>query len=56
MIRSVAHPQTRAWHRAHRPLAPRMDNYVGIMLAAVALIALGYFTQVDWVALGDALC
>ena len=56
MIRSVAHPQTRAWHRAHRERARRAWIIMaGVVLAALALAALGYFTSVDWLALGEAL-
>ena len=43
-------------HRAHKARARRAWIIMtGVIIAAVALVALGYFTQVDWVALGDSL-
>jgi ABC-type nitrate/sulfonate/bicarbonate transport system permease component len=56
MIRSVAHPQTRAWHRAHLKRHRRswliMMSVVGI---ALLLGAYGYFGTVAWPTLINAV-
>lgn len=56
MIRSVAHPQTRAWHRTHAKRYRRawliMAGIVGI---ALFFVASGYFGDVTWPELADAV-
>ncbi len=56
MIRSVSHRETRAWHRAHRRRSRRAWAIMAaVVLLTTLLVALGYFSQVGWLALGDAL-
>lgn len=56
MIRSVAHIQTRAWHRAHVRRHRRVWWIIGIVVAvALVLTAVGYFSAVSWPALIDAV-
>ncbi|MDO8408038.1 MAG: ABC transporter permease subunit [bacterium] len=56
MIRSVAHPTTGHWHRAHRTRARRMWLIMLVVLVgAAALAAFGYFAQVGLVPLASAL-
>lgn len=56
MIRSVVHPQTRAWHRAHA----RGYRHALVLMAVIVGIALllavsGYFGAISWSALADAI-
>jgi NitT/TauT family transport system permease protein len=56
MIRSVAHPQDSAWHRAH--LKRRRRTWIimtGVICAALVLAAFGYFGTVGWTALVEAI-
>jgi len=56
MIRSVAHPQNSAWHRAH--LARHRRTWIiifGVIGSAVLLAILGYFGAVSWTTLGNAV-
>ncbi|MFH1178559.1 MAG: ABC transporter permease subunit [bacterium] len=56
MIRSVAHPQNSAWHRAH--LARHRRAWlimIGIVGAAIFLVLFGYFGTVAWTTLGNAV-
>lgn len=49
MIRSVAHPQTRAWHRAH--LARHRRSWLimtSLIIAVLLFAAFGYFGNVAW--------
>ncbi len=56
MIRSVARPQSQAWHRTHTQRFRRTWLIMGgILAAALLLAASGYFSGVSWVALGDAI-
>ncbi|MBI5405693.1 ABC transporter permease subunit [Candidatus Kaiserbacteria bacterium] len=56
MIHSVAHPQTRALHRAHVKRRRRTWFIMtGVVGAALFLWASGYFGDVIWPALGDAI-
>lgn len=56
MIRSVAHPQNSAWHRAHLARHQRAWMIMGGVIAAgVLLVATGYFSGVDWPTLGIAV-
>lgn len=56
MIRSVAHPHDRAWHRAHLARHRRtwviMVSIVGI---AILLAIFGFFGTVAWTKLGNAV-
>jgi ABC-type nitrate/sulfonate/bicarbonate transport system permease component len=56
MIRSVAHPQSSAWHRAH--LARHRRAWVlmaGVVIAVAFLLVSGYFKGVSWPTLGMAV-
>jgi ABC-type nitrate/sulfonate/bicarbonate transport system permease component len=56
MIRSVAHPEDRAWHRAH--LARHRRTWLimfGMIGAAILLALFGYFGTVGWRALIEAV-
>jgi len=56
MIRSVAHTQTREWHRAHIARHRRAWAIIaGVAIAAVLLAASGYFSSVSWPTLGAAV-
>ncbi len=56
MIRSVAHTQTRAWHRAHVKRHRRAWLIIaGVVLATLLLTLFGYFGPVTWIALGKAV-
>ncbi|MBU6490962.1 ABC transporter permease subunit [Patescibacteria group bacterium] len=56
MIRSVAHPQTKALHRAHaRRYRRTWLLMAGVMLVALLLAASGYFGAVEWFALIEAV-
>jgi len=56
MIRSIAHPQNRAWHRAHLKRHRRAWVIMaGIILATALLVVLGYFSGVAWPTLGNAV-
>ena len=56
MIRSVASPVDRAWHRAHLTRHRRVwIIIVAIAIAAILLAAFGYFGSVGWAALGNAI-
>lgn len=56
MIRSVAHPQTRAWHRAHARRYKHALVIMAVIIGIALLLALsGYFGNVSWVTLGDAV-
>ena len=56
MIRSVAHPQSREWHRTHAERSRRMWFIMaGLVLIALLLAASGYFNGVSWLSLGDAV-
>ena len=56
MIRSIAHSQTRAWHLAHVIRHRRVWIIIsGFIIAAVLLIAFGYFNSVSWPTLGVAV-
>ena len=49
MIRSVAHPQTKAWHRAHALRYRRTWVLMaGVVLVALLLVASGRFSTVEW--------
>ncbi|MDP2651934.1 MAG: ABC transporter permease subunit [bacterium] len=56
MIRSVAHPQNSAWHRAHLQRHRRAWLIMaGVVVASVLLVAFGYFGRVAWPTLGNAV-
>jgi NitT/TauT family transport system permease protein len=56
MIRSVAHPSSRNWHRAHKVRARRSwAIIIALILVTFIFLALGHFAQVGWEALGLAL-
>lgn len=56
MIRSVAHTETPAWHRAHALRHRRVWFIIaGIVLVAFLLDASGYFNGVSWGALISAV-
>ncbi len=56
MIHSVAHVQTRAWHRTHLTRHRRAWLLMTCILAVALLcIALGYFGTVAWPSLVDAV-
>lgn len=56
MIRSVAHTQTREWHRAHEERHRRIWFIIaGLVLAAILLYASGYFNGVSWLTLTSAV-
>ena len=56
MIRSVAYPQSREWHRAHVKRHRRAwIIMIGIIIAALLLAAFGYFGTVSWSTLGIAV-
>lgn len=56
MIRSVGHQSTQAWQRAHtRQVRRSWAIMLGVVVAGVLFLFLGYFTHVDWSALGGAL-
>jgi ABC-type nitrate/sulfonate/bicarbonate transport system permease component len=56
MIRSVAHPSSRAWHRSHKQRSRRAWAIMGFVLVlASILVAFGYFAQVGWLGLMEAL-
>ena len=56
MIRSVASPVDRAWHRAHLARHRRVWIIIlGIAIAALCLALFGYFGTVGWAALGNAV-
>ena len=50
MIRSVAHPSSRNWHKAHKARARRSWWIVGVIVVLTlgAFFAQGYFAQVGW--------
>lgn len=56
MIRSIAHPQNRAWHRTHARRF-RRAWFIMACVAGIALLlwALGYFGTVSWQTLGNAV-
>ncbi|MFA6279054.1 MAG: ABC transporter permease subunit [Candidatus Paceibacterota bacterium] len=56
MIRSIAHQQSSAWHRAH--LARHRRAWLimaGVIIATALLVLFGYFSGVDWPTLGNAV-
>jgi len=56
MIRSVVHPATRALRRAHKQRSRRAWAIMGfVLILASILVAFGYFAQVGWVGLAEAL-
>jgi NitT/TauT family transport system permease protein len=56
MIRSVAHPKGRTWHKAHKTRARRSWAIVAALVAVTVLfLALGHYTVVGWQALALAL-
>ena len=56
MIRSVAHPQSSAWHRAHMRRHKRAwVIMLGILVATIGFAVLGYFGNVTWITLGEAV-
>ncbi|MCX6787116.1 MAG: ABC transporter permease subunit [Candidatus Kaiserbacteria bacterium] len=56
MIRSIAHPQNRAWHRAHLKRHRRAWVIMaGIVIVTALLVAAGYFSGVAWPILGNAV-
>lgn len=56
MIRSVAHPVNKAAHRTHsRRARYALMILLAILLGALLLGELGYFAQVGWLPLGNAL-
>lgn len=56
MIRSVIHPQTRASHRAHaRRYQRAWLIMLGLVTVALLFFASGYFTDVNWSTLLDAI-
>lgn len=56
MIRSVTHTQTREWHRTHtKRFWQTWAIMAGVIAAALLLLASGYFGQVTWPALLDAV-
>ncbi len=56
MIRSVAHPQTKAWHRAHaRRYRRAWALMAGVVIVTLFSVAFGYFGSVGWVALIEAV-
>ena len=56
MIRSVAHPQTKAWHRAHAQRYRRTWVLMaGVVLVALLLVASGHFSTVEWPTLVEAV-
>lgn len=56
MIRSVAHPATYASHRLHRTRVRRMWLIMlTVLVIGAAFAALGYFADVGWAPLADAL-
>lgn len=57
MIRSVSHPSSKAWHKAHRARARRSWAIVIALIVAtiVAFFIYGRFAQVSWEVLGFAL-
>src|ERR1035437_6149781 len=56
MIRSVAHPQTRAQHRIHAARYRRAWYIMaGVVAIALLLAYFGYFGEVTWPVLLDAV-
>jgi NitT/TauT family transport system permease protein len=57
MIRSVAHPSYRNWHKAHRARARRSWAIVAALTLATVLgfVLLGYLSKIGWGELGIAL-
>jgi NitT/TauT family transport system permease protein len=56
MIRSVAHPQTRAWSRAHILRHRRSWLIMGVVVAIALLITVsGYFGPIAWNTLASAI-
>jgi ABC-type nitrate/sulfonate/bicarbonate transport system permease component len=56
MIRSVAHPQSSAWHRAHLLRSRRAWLIIaGVLVGVLLLASSGYFAQVPWLALLGAV-
>ncbi|MBU6388546.1 ABC transporter permease subunit [Patescibacteria group bacterium] len=56
MIRSIAHPLTRAWHRSHL-IRHRRSWLIMLVVVGIAFLlgAFGDFGNVSWPALGDAV-
>ncbi|MHB8710064.1 MAG: ABC transporter permease [Minisyncoccota bacterium] len=56
MIRSVAHPQNKAWHRAHLKRHRRSWLIMtGVVIVALFFAAYGYFGSVEWLTLVEAV-
>lgn len=56
MIRSVGHPHTRAWHRIHTDRYRRAWFIMaGVVVIAAILAFFGYFGEVSWPILLDAV-
>lgn len=56
MIRSVAHPQNREWHRTHTERYRRAWILMGGIIAVALILSIsGYFGDVAWPELDDAI-